>query len=370
MEDYQEQHAIPQQISAYQFRLVGDMTLRQFFQLAGGALVSLLIYSTNLPVYIKWPLILISFLIGVALAFFPLQDRPLAKWFELFFKAIYSPTLFIWKKTAVQRVFYQPEEAKSQAPQLAPEPEPQTTIKTKAEPQTPSEEMQKAQSSLERTEVEFLSKVSTHLGPTKQRDAQLLSFQAVPTTQQPSTIPGKPEELKVPKTKTVATDKKGLTDEELEKKIDSDDSVTPSVTRTVQPFAEKEKTKEAQAATFTPEASPPIPPTTPNIIVGQVLDQDGKIVESAILEITNQYGRSVRALKSNKLGHFMIVTPLQEGKYEMKSEKEGFEFDPITIEAKGEIIPPIAITAKSITENKEVVENVAGSEKPTSLNLS
>ena len=33
-----ESHPIPQQISSYQFRLVGDMTLKQFFQLARGGL--------------------------------------------------------------------------------------------------------------------------------------------------------------------------------------------------------------------------------------------------------------------------------------------------------------------------------------------
>ena len=43
-----------------EFKLVGDMTLKQFFQVAGGALVGLLFYSTGLHGLIKWPLILIS----------------------------------------------------------------------------------------------------------------------------------------------------------------------------------------------------------------------------------------------------------------------------------------------------------------------
>ena len=53
-----QQHPIPQQISSYQFRLVGDMTLKQFFQLAGGALVSLLFYASPLHPLIKWPFII------------------------------------------------------------------------------------------------------------------------------------------------------------------------------------------------------------------------------------------------------------------------------------------------------------------------
>ena len=62
------EHPIPQQISAYQFRLVGDMTIKQFFQVAAGALIALLIYSMAIPYYVKWPLVLISFLSGVAFA--------------------------------------------------------------------------------------------------------------------------------------------------------------------------------------------------------------------------------------------------------------------------------------------------------------
>jgi hypothetical protein len=46
--EFEEQHPIPQQISAYHFRLVGDMTLKQFFEVAGGAIIALIIYSTNL----------------------------------------------------------------------------------------------------------------------------------------------------------------------------------------------------------------------------------------------------------------------------------------------------------------------------------
>ncbi|MBX4206117.1 PrgI family protein, partial [Candidatus Microgenomates bacterium] len=106
-----EQHPIPQQISSYQFRLVGDMTLKQFFQLAGGALISLLIYSTGLHPILKWPLIIFFFAFGAALAFIPFQDRPLEKWVIAFFRSIYSPTLYFWKPYEASFAFFQAEEA-------------------------------------------------------------------------------------------------------------------------------------------------------------------------------------------------------------------------------------------------------------------
>ena len=94
-----EQHPIPQQISSYQFKLVGDMTLKQFFQVAGGIIVSLIFYSTPLHPLIKWPFILFSAGMGAALAFLPFQERPLERWIFAFFRSIYSPTLYYWKKT-------------------------------------------------------------------------------------------------------------------------------------------------------------------------------------------------------------------------------------------------------------------------------
>lgn len=74
-----EQHPIPQQISSYEFQLVGNMTLKQFFKLAGGLLIAFLFYSTGLPFIIKWPLVISFAALGVALAFLPVNDRPLEK---------------------------------------------------------------------------------------------------------------------------------------------------------------------------------------------------------------------------------------------------------------------------------------------------
>ena len=99
-------------------------------------------------------------------------------------------------------------------------------------------------------------------------------------------------------------------------------------------------------AKFSAEAAPPNPPTTPNTIVGQALSTQGKIIEGAILEVKDTEGRPLRALKSNKLGHFIVVTPLQNGRYEITTEKDNYEFKPVTFEAIGGIIPPIAIEGK------------------------
>src|SRR4030042_4631996 len=104
-----EQHPIPQNISSYQFRLVGDMTLKQFFQLAGGIVVGLIFYSSPLLPIIKWPFTIGSALLGVLLAFVPLEERPLERWIFAFFRAIYAPTEFFWKRTTVKPKLFQDE---------------------------------------------------------------------------------------------------------------------------------------------------------------------------------------------------------------------------------------------------------------------
>jgi hypothetical protein len=103
-----EQHPVPQQISSYRFKLVGDMTLKQFLEVASGVGVAIILYGLGLPGLIKWPLIIISVCIGGALAFIPFEERPLEQWIFAFFRSIYSPTLFYWKKS-VPTDFFQAE---------------------------------------------------------------------------------------------------------------------------------------------------------------------------------------------------------------------------------------------------------------------
>ena len=115
-----EQHPIPQNVSSYQFKLVGDMTLKQFFQLAGGLLAAIIFWSSPLLGIIKWPLAILSGLLGVGLAFLPLEERPLEKWIFAFFRAIYSPTVFSWKKSATPVKLFQDEPAAASAPEQNP----------------------------------------------------------------------------------------------------------------------------------------------------------------------------------------------------------------------------------------------------------
>ena len=95
-----EPHPIPQNVTTFQFHLVGDMTLKQFMYLAAGsgiAYVVFVFFSHDYP-YVSWPIIVISALLGAAFAFLPINSRPLDYWVAAFFKAIYTPTKRAWQK--------------------------------------------------------------------------------------------------------------------------------------------------------------------------------------------------------------------------------------------------------------------------------
>lgn len=354
----EQQHPIPQEISSYQFRLVGDMTLKQFFQLAGGLLVSLLFYASNLPAIIKWPFILLFASIGASLAFLPFEDRPLDKWILAFFKSVYTPTIFKWKKTAQAEQYFQAEAeaatAVSGEVQIAPSPTPQPKFMSK----------------LEEAEKAFLHQVGGLFNakgaqaPTPQQVQPQAPMpqpaQPTPPVQKSAPKPEKPKEpkkdeggIQIPKTDYVRVKAQNgkrprlvVEEKGVPKKVE---------TEIVAPIYQARKpSSTAKKAVFSEEASPPSPPTNPNTVAGQVLDYSGKIVDAAILEIQDVGGRPVRAVKTNKLGHFYIVTPLQNGKYKMVTEKEGLKFNDASFEAKGEIIPPIVLRSRSSIKTEEV----------------
>ena len=339
-----ETHPIPQNISSYQFRLVGDMTLKQFFQIAGGALVSLLFYSTNLPALIKWPLILFFAMLGVALAFLPFQERPLETWIMAFFKSVYSPTIFTWNKSVKGLSFYRDDVPAPKEKVVSPEGE----IKLQAYLSNTAATAEKPARFLEVKEASFLSRLAGLFSFYQKPAAAMPSASApiksgsapatfAPEIQKQILIPQAP----IPTMQRQQNPAKLVVEETGQKtNLVSTFSVSPS--------SVSKSSEGLTAAEFSAEAAPPGPPTTANTIVGQVLSKQGKIIEGAILEVKDMSGRPLRALKSNKLGHFIVVTPLQNGKYEIITEKDGYGFKPVTFGAIGGIIPPIAIQGKAL----------------------
>jgi len=371
-----EQHPVPQQISSYQFRLVGDMTLKQFFQIAAGAIVALIIYGLPFPGFIKWPLIVIAALSGAAFAFLPIQDRPLEQWLYAFFRSIYSPTYFVWLHQTPKQ-YFKVDPTETQQKQPTDMEEHMNDLKNGAiEPGQPGyvpafidphsavadEVIQETQQISQQPAAD---QISQQQAPVQQNTQQKQTISVDPSLQQsindvlqsnmtenkpmqtqPQSVEQK--EVTVPQQESVSTERKGLTGDEnttlgAQAATEQNVYMSDQVSQVMQP--QVQQTQVTQHAQFSPDAAPPLPPDQPNIIKGQVMDSEGHIIDGAILEIKDADGRPVRALRSNKAGHFQIVTSLANGNYTITIEKDGFDFTPIDIEAIGELIQPIAIRA-------------------------
>lgn len=348
-----EQHPIPQNISSYQFRLVGDMTLKQFFQLAGGILVGLIFYSSPLLPIIKWPFAIISVILGIGLAFLPFEERPLEKWIFAFFRAIYSPSLYYWKKTDVPNKFFQDEplplhqDFAGQALQDA-------TLQSYI---GQDQKKDGVLENLEAAEKSFLSNLTNMFSINKSTNQQINTpLMSTPVTANPNQTPqplheaivGKAE-LRIPKVAPIKIESDGkpkFVVEEQSPKYQTQISNLQTVP--VDPVISGNQVISSRRANFSEEAAPPSASTYNNVLVGQVVDQDRRIVEAAIIEVRDNEGRPIRAIKSNKLGHFITVTPLDNGRYEIVAEKEGYEFLPVYFEAVGTIIQPVLVSAKNL----------------------
>jgi hypothetical protein len=277
-----EQHPIPQQISSYEFKLVGEMTLKQFLKAAVGIVIALIINSMKIIFIIKWPLILLFGGGGLLLAFVPFEDRPLETWILAFLKSIYSPTIFLYKKKADKNWLDVDFTKTIQEPEKENKEENMITKDTKKVNEF-IESLPSVKKDSEEKEV-----VSVFLGPKDNTETEIKS-----------------DEIKNQKT-------------EAESEIKTENNIGGVVLDISE---------------------------IPNVIIGTVVDQNGKIIEGAIIEIQDQIGNPIRVLKTNSLGQFKTLTQLTNGSYLIITEKEGQVFEKINIELRGQTIQPIKIKA-------------------------
>lgn len=106
-----QDHALPQDVTGYKFHIIGNMTLKQFGEVAAGCIVGFLLYQTNLTPILKYPLVVIAAGAGAMVAFVPIEERPLDQWITAFFSALYRPTQYYWKRLVriPEPFLYQPK---------------------------------------------------------------------------------------------------------------------------------------------------------------------------------------------------------------------------------------------------------------------
>lgn len=93
-----EQHPLPRQITSFEFKLIGFMTLKQFLYLVIFAPLGFVVYRlVPIPVVRELLGILVG-VVGLLFAFVPVNDRPLDYFIKTLIKRLLSPTQYTFHK--------------------------------------------------------------------------------------------------------------------------------------------------------------------------------------------------------------------------------------------------------------------------------
>lgn len=283
-----KQHPIPQDITNYKFHLIGSMTLKQFAEVAVAAVLAFIIFKTNLIAIVKWPLIFFTVGLGAALAFVPIEERPLDHWIQTFFKNIYKPTKFFWKKASKIPDFFNYKISSVQSDFFAP------NVNLNPARKQRINEYIKSIPEAERVD-EF------DAGENQKISALLNQFDDVKVDQDKVKIEVKKQEK--PNLQTRVRDLKAPQEEIDNKKYSA------------------------------------------NQIFGSVIGQNGQKESEVIIEIKDQSGESLRVIKSDEDGNFVASNPLKNGSYQVIAEKNDQKFPILQVELTGQILDPLVIKA-------------------------
>lgn len=383
-----EQHPVPQNVTTFQFRLIGDMTIKQFGYLAAGAILAYISFKLPLPFFLNWVLAGVFGLGGFGFAFVPVEERPMDVWFFSFLKSIYSPTQFLWQKSPPAPVVSPPLPTGptiQPAPPTKLEPEvslpkpvaaassppavtlPQTTPSGPTDFAASLEEKIKTLSAeravSEANEERFVTlqkQLQDVLADRQRLEQELNNIKRRLSAYPPSGYPATPFPGRIP-------------------------SLSPRMPPPASPYSAEPTSAPAPSVSQYPASPPPpmampqvVPPVTAgaapsarlvspataqsvgapklttfaNVVSGMVKDHEGNLLPGILITVRNPDGVPLRALKTNQLGQFAASTPLPNGNFVIEAEdpRTRFTFEKASFTLKGEILPPVEIIAKSQKE--------------------
>lgn len=384
----EEAHPIPQDITGFQFKLIGDMTLKQFAYLAAGAIAAWIVYLLPLFLLIKLPIAVFFLGFGVALAFIPVDGRPLDTMIAYFFKAVFSPTQYIYQKQGAslgvtptpdadltktlsqnqlkqflskmprirnpldkkEMIFFQNVGAISNSPQV-PQPKeiPSHYFATKAPTKSTPAPTPQAKPEKKNEDIllnENLQKTAQVLQNELERARKAEEAQRLNQIDPKAFLDTHQKVLELQNMLNEMANQK----QELEKKLiemqRSNMSAkaqvfTPSVAQAPQTTQNVRVIPQA----MTKQAGIANAPEFPNLLTGIIKDPRGNPLQNILVEVKDAEGNAVRAFKTNALGQFASATALSNGKYTIDFEdpREEHKFDSVAFEANGQIIMPIEV---------------------------
>src|SRR3989344_377495 len=340
-----ENHPIPQDITGFQFKLIGDMTIKQFAYLACGVILGWITFILPFFTLIKLPFALIFIGLGVASAFVPIEGRPFDLMIINYFKALFNPTRYVYQKIGGHMWFPQVTNATIQTREAA-QTSPQSTQKLKdflkSLPKPPKNRFDEEEQKGLEEETNLLRKQLEEAKLAESSNTDSSSYEAAHTkVLELENLLGE-----------VQSQKQSLESQiiELKKRLETQKQqiFTPGVAQ-VRP--------ETQSVRKVPKElgksiGLPIMPEFPNIIAGIVKDPRNNPLPNILVEVKDESGNPVRAFKTNVLGQFASATPLANGTYAVSFEdpKTENKFDTVEIKVTGEILMPIEVISLDTRE--------------------
>ncbi len=406
-----DQHPIPQDVTGFQFKLIGTMTVKQFGYVAVGVIAAVILYY--LPLHgsfaflFKLVFIPLFGIGGVVIAFVPIEGRPVDVMTNNFFKALFSPNQYVYRRKGHPLRFSEldmaPVVAQTGPTQISMPEKKQQRMETLMFGHQP-----RAKNKLDEKEAQLLSALSSAaLNTTTQiagpqmttasslpQSTQALQKQEGLLEQQLETAKKEEEQTHVPSAyhkvleleqqiKQIHLQKQQLEAEILHLK---GQIPTPTVA-TTNPVAQTvphQVPQAPQVVTQTPgKMVAPIPAVilpspvatqtpqpasflktlpqgvgllrvsdTPNVVVGIVRDPRGNVLPNILVEIKDKNNNPVRAFKTNALGQFASATALPVDTYtiELEDPKKLNTFDKIQLITNDQILMPIEIISHDARE--------------------
>ncbi len=94
-----QEHPVPRQITTFEFKLIGELTIKQFGYLAFGAVFGVILFFLIPNIFLlNFIVAAVPVAIGIGFAFVPINERPLDIWLKNLFKRLTSPTQYYFKK--------------------------------------------------------------------------------------------------------------------------------------------------------------------------------------------------------------------------------------------------------------------------------
>lgn len=354
-----ENHPIPQDITGFQFKLIGDMTIKQFAYLAGGVILGWITYILPILIFVKVPILITFVGLGVAAAFLPIEGRPFDVMIGNYFKALFSPTQYIYQKIGGHMWFPDtPVQNQKVSQNITPSNNADSSQKLKEFLKTLP---QKPKNKLDEKETNFLNSLGFSPAGSTAPSANIgnSAYNKLISNQHPADLPlpTQTEEKKEPDRNIEAK----LNQEEIKLKQELEIAKSAEKTQAGSPVAIPKQ--ESQTVRVVPKemgktAGLPFVSDVPNLIMGIIKGPRQNPLSSIMVEVKDINGNPVRAFKTNALGQFASATPLGNGTYTMSFEdpKAQNKFDVVEIKATGAVLMPLEVT--SLDQREELRQSL------------